>query len=100
MNKTASILFTLKVTLLVKPYAIVCSLALDKASWMSLTVFPGVRKAISFVNDKAVISGFCSSILLNILLRYIINRIGDIGDLCGTSEFVSFNKQVNPFITN
>jgi hypothetical protein len=67
---------------------------------MSLTVFLGARKAISSTNDKAIISGFCSSILLNILLRYILNKIGDIGDPCGTPEFVSFNEQVNPSITS
>jgi hypothetical protein len=85
---------------LVKPHAIAYSLALDKASWMSLTVFPGARKAISSINDKAIISGFCSFILLNILLRYIINRIKDTGDPYSTPEFVFFNKQVNPFIIN
>jgi hypothetical protein len=84
--------------LLVKPHAIACSPALDKASWMSLTVFPGARKAISSAKDKAVISGFCSSILSNIPLRYIINKIGDTGDPCGTPELVSFNEQVNPSI--
>jgi hypothetical protein len=100
VNKIASILSTSKVILLVKPHALACSLALDKASWMSLTVFPGARKAISSVNDKAVISGFCSSILLNIPLRYIINRIRDTGDPCGTPKFMSFNEQVNPSIIN
>jgi hypothetical protein len=67
---------------------------------MSLTVFPGAKKAISSINDKAIISGFCSSILLNIPLRYILNRIGDIGDPYSTPEFVSFSEQVNPSITN
>jgi hypothetical protein len=81
--------------LLIKPHVIACSLALDKASWMSLTVFLEARKAISSINDKAVISGFCSSILLSILLRYILNKIRDIRDPCGTPEFVSFNEQVN-----
>jgi hypothetical protein len=84
--------------LLVKPYAIACSPALDKASWMSLTVFLGARKAISSIKNKAVISGFCSFILSNIPLRYIINKIGDIGDPYGTAKLVSFNKQVNPSI--
>jgi hypothetical protein len=86
--------------LLVKPHAIAYSLALDKASWMSLTVFLGARKAISSINNKVIISGFCSSILLNIPLRYIINRIEDTGYPCGTPEFVSFNEQVNPSIIN
>jgi hypothetical protein len=67
---------------------------------MSLTVFLGAQKAISSVNDKAIISGFCSSILLNIPLRYILNRIGDTRDPCGTPEFVSFSEQVNLSITN
>jgi hypothetical protein len=100
VNKTASILCTLKVTLLIKPHAMTYSLALDKASWMSLTVFLGARKAISPINNKAIISGFCSSILLNIPLRYIINSIGDIGDPYSTPEFMSFNEQVNLFILN
>ena len=47
---------------------------------MSLTVFPGARKAISSANEKAVISGFSCSILLNIPLRYILNKIGDTGE--------------------
>jgi hypothetical protein len=67
---------------------------------MSLTVFPGAKKAISSAKDNAVISGFCSSILLNISLRYITNRIGETGEPCGTPEFVSFNEQVNPSITS
>jgi hypothetical protein len=67
---------------------------------MSLTVFPGAKKAISSVNDRAIISGFCSSIFSNIPLRYILNRIGDTGDPYGTPEFVSFSEQVNPSITN
>jgi hypothetical protein len=88
------------VTLLVKPHAIACSLALDKASWMSLTVFLGARKTILSIKDKAVISGFYSSILLNIPLRYIINKIRDTGDPYNTPELVSFNEQVNPSITS
>jgi hypothetical protein len=67
---------------------------------MSLTIFPGAKKAISSANDKAIISGFCSFIFSNIPLRYILNRIGDTRDPCGTPEFVSFNEQVNPSITN
>jgi hypothetical protein len=67
---------------------------------MSLTVFLGAKKAILSVNNKAIISGFCSSILLNIPLRYILNRIEDTGDPYGTPEFVSFSEQVNLSITN
>jgi hypothetical protein len=67
---------------------------------MSLTVFLGARKAISSTKNKAIISGFCSSILSNILLRYIINKIGDTRDPYGTPELVSFNEQVNPSITS
>jgi hypothetical protein len=67
---------------------------------MSLTVSLGAREAISSIKDRAVISGFCSSILSNIPLRYIINKIGDTGDPCGTPELVSFNEQVNSFITS
>jgi hypothetical protein len=67
---------------------------------MSLTVFLRARKAILSIKDKAVISGFCSSILLNIPLRYIINKIGDTRDPYGTPKLVSFNEQVNPFITS
>jgi hypothetical protein len=67
---------------------------------MSLTIFPGAKKAISSINDKVIISGFYSFILLNISLRYILNRIGDTRDPYDTPEFVSFNEQVNPFITN
>jgi hypothetical protein len=59
---------------------------------MSLTIFPGAKKAISSINDKAIISGFCSSILSNIPLRYILNRIEDTGDPYGTPEFVSFRE--------
>jgi hypothetical protein len=62
---------------------------------MSLTVFLEARKAISFIKNKAIIFGFCSSILLNILLRYIINKIRDIGDPYDTPKLVSFNKQLN-----
>ena len=58
MNKTASVLLILKVTLLIRPYFTANSLALIKAFLMSLTDFPGARNAISSVNDKAVISGF------------------------------------------
>jgi hypothetical protein len=67
---------------------------------MSLTVFPGAKKAISSANDRAIISGFCSSIFSNIPLRYILNRIEDTGDPYDTPEFVSFSEQVNPSITN
>jgi hypothetical protein len=59
---------------------------------MSLTVFPGAKKAISSINDKAIISGFCSSILLNIPLRYILNRIEDTKDPYNTPKFVSFSE--------
>jgi hypothetical protein len=59
---------------------------------MSLTIFPGAKKAISSINNKVIISGFCSSILLNIPLRYILNRIGDIGDPYDTPEFMSFSE--------
>jgi hypothetical protein len=59
---------------------------------MSLTVFPGAKKAISSINNKVIISGFCSFILSNILLRYILNRIRDTGDPYGTPEFVSFKE--------
>jgi preprotein translocase subunit SecF len=67
---------------------------------MSLTIFPRAKKAISSINNKAIISGFYSSILLNIPLRYILNRIEDTGDPCGTPEFMSFREQVNPSIIN
>jgi hypothetical protein len=67
---------------------------------MSLTVFLEAKKAISSINDKAIISGFCSSILLNIPLSYILNRMRDTGDSCDTPEFVSFSEQVNPSIIN
>jgi hypothetical protein len=67
---------------------------------MSLTIFPGAKKAISSANDKVIISGFCSFIFSNILLRYILNRIGDTEDPYDTSEFVSFSEQVNPSIIN
>jgi hypothetical protein len=67
---------------------------------MSLTILLGAKKAISSIKDSAIISRFCSFIFLNIPLRYIMNKIGDIGDPCGTLEFVSFNKQVNSFMTS
>jgi hypothetical protein len=67
---------------------------------MSLTVLLGAKKAISLVKDNTVISGFCFSILLNIPLRYIINRIGDTKDPYGTPEFMSFNEHVNSSITS
>ena len=44
---------------------------------MSLTILPEVRKSISSVNDKTVISEFSYSILSNILLKYILNKIKD-----------------------
>ena len=44
---------------------------------MSLTVFLGARKTILSVNDRAVLSGFSYSILLNIPLKSILNKIGD-----------------------
>jgi hypothetical protein len=84
MNRIASVLLILKVTLLIKPYLTANSPAFVKASWMSLTVFPEARKAISSAKDKVVISGFSYCILLNIPLRYILNKIGDTGDPCGT----------------
>jgi hypothetical protein len=59
---------------------------------MSLTIFLGAKKAISSINEKAIISGFYSSILSNIPLRYILNRIGDTRDPYGTPEFVSFRE--------
>jgi preprotein translocase subunit SecF len=59
---------------------------------MSLTIFPGAKKAISSINDKAIIFGFYSSILLNIPLRYILNRIRDTGDPNSTPKFVSFRE--------
>jgi hypothetical protein len=65
---------------------------------MSLTVFLGARKAISSIKNRAVISGFCSSILSNILLKYIINKIGDTRDPYDILELVFFNEQVNPSI--
>jgi hypothetical protein len=67
---------------------------------MPLTVFPGARKTIPSINNRAIISGFCFSISLNIPLRYILRGIRDTGDPCGTPEFVSFNEQVNLSITN
>jgi hypothetical protein len=67
---------------------------------MSLIILPGAKKAISSIKDSAIISRFCSSIFSNIPLRYIMNKIEDTGDPCGTPEFVSFNEQVNPFITS
>jgi hypothetical protein len=67
---------------------------------MSLTVFPGAKKTILSINNKAIISGFCLSILSNIPLRYILNRIGDTGDPYGTPEFMSFRGQVNLSIIN
>jgi hypothetical protein len=100
VNKIASIFSMSNLTLLSKPHAIACSPALVKASWMSLTIFPRAKKAISSINDKAIISGFYSSILSNIPLRYILNRIGDTEDPYGTPEFMSFSEQVNPSITN
>jgi hypothetical protein len=51
---------------------------------MSLTVFPGARKAISSANNKAIISEFSCFILLNILFKYILNKIGDIRELYRT----------------
>jgi hypothetical protein len=88
------------VTLLIKPYAIACSPALDKASWMSLIVLLGAKKAISSIKNSAIISRFCCSIFSNIPLRYIMNKIGDTRDPYDTPEFVSFNEQVNPSITS
>jgi hypothetical protein len=59
---------------------------------MSLTFFPGAKKAILSTNDKAIISGFYSSILSNIPLRYILNRIENTGDPYDTPEFMSFRE--------
>jgi hypothetical protein len=59
---------------------------------MSLTIFPGAKKVISSINDKIIISGFCSSILSNIPLRYILNRIGDTRDPYDTPKFMSFSE--------
>jgi hypothetical protein len=92
VNKIASIFSMLNLTLLSKLYAIAYSPTLVKASWMSLTIFPGAKKAISSINDKAIISGFCFFILLNIPLRYILNRIEDIRDPYDTPKFVSFSE--------
>ena len=51
---------------------------------MYLTDLPGAQKAISSIKDRAVISGFSCSILLNIPLRYILNKIEETGDLYRT----------------
>ena len=47
---------------------------------MSSTDLPGAKKTISSVKDRAVISGFSCSILSNIPLRYILNKIEDTRD--------------------
>ena len=67
---------------------------------MSLTVFPGARKSMSSAKDMAVISGFSCSILLNIPLKYILNKIGDTEDPCETSAQISCSWQIYPSITN
>jgi Na+/H+ antiporter NhaD/arsenite permease-like protein len=67
---------------------------------MPLTILLGAKKAISSIKNSAIISGFCSSFFSNIPLRYIMNKIGDIGDPYDTPEFVSFNEQVNSSITS
>jgi hypothetical protein len=92
VNKIASIVSISNLTLLSKPHAIAYSPTLAKASWISLTIFPKAKKAISSINDKTIISGFCFSILLNIPLRYILNRIEDIKDPYNTPKFVSFSE--------
>jgi hypothetical protein len=59
---------------------------------MSLAIFPGTRKAILSINDKTNISDFYSFILLNIPLRYILNRIENTKDPYNIPKFISFNK--------
>jgi hypothetical protein len=49
MNRTASVLLILKVTLLIRPYLTANSPAFIKASWMSLTAFFRARKADDFI---------------------------------------------------
>ena len=44
---------------------------------MSLTDFLEAKKVMSSIKERAVISGFSYSILLNIPLRYRLNKIGD-----------------------
>ena len=51
---------------------------------MSFNYLPGAKIAISSIKDRAVISGFSCSILSNIPLRYILNKIGDTKDPYGT----------------
>ena len=73
-----------KVTLLIRSHLIARSPVLIKAFWIFSTVFSSVRKSISSVKDSIVISGFSYSIFLNILFRYILNRIEDTKDLYKT----------------
>jgi hypothetical protein len=79
------------VTLLIRPHLTANSPALVRAFSISLTVFPRARKAILSANDKVVISGFTCSILLNIPLKYILNRIGETGEPYRTPAFISCN---------
>ena len=85
MNNTASVLLISKVTLLIRPPLTANSLTFVKVFSIPLTIFPKARKPISSANDKAVISGFFCSILSNIPLKQILNKIGDIDKPYGTS---------------
>jgi hypothetical protein len=58
---------------------------------MSLTVFLGTRNAILSVNNKTVISKFSCSILLNIPLKYILNRIEDTREPYRTSTLIFYS---------
>ena len=100
INKTTSIFLILKVILLIRSYLIARSLTSVTTFWIFSIVFSDVRKSISSVKDNVVIFKYSCSIFLKILLRYILNRIEDTGDLYKTLVQISCNWQVNPSIIN
>ena len=100
MNKIASVLLISKIILLIRPQSIAIFADFIKISCISLTVFPGAKKAISSTNNKAVISGISVSILSNIPERYIMNKIDETGDPYRIPAFIFLKGHVNPSITN
>ena len=58
---------------------------------MPLTVFSRDRKAITSVNNNYIMSGFSYFILLNIPLKYILNKIRDTGESYKTPPQISYN---------
>ena len=58
---------------------------------MSLIILLGARKVTSSIKNKAVISKFSYSTLLNIPLKYILNKIKDTRESYRTLAQISYS---------